>query len=594
MKILKLGLFIISFLIILSCEDMTSPGSGDAPFNFKVQKTSEGIVRISWSYNSGSELEFHLDRKVGDTDWEESYAVIESGTFQYYDEIPTSDTKIYGYKVRVYFIEEDYYSNYSEAKAYFSENTIPDELEIELIDQSSVQITWQDRCIGEDGYYVDKKTNSGSWQNKYFKLAANTETITDEATLFDTLYYRVSAYFGTSSTATVEDSIFQNLMSPSDLKATILDYDKIRLSWTDNSIGEYGFLIDRKVGEYDWQINYAQVDSNIVTYVDDISLQCATLLYRVRAFKDEFYSAYSPEVSINIHLEIIGIVNTPGAALDVFFENWNVFVADEYYGLAVIDCFNPNLPQLLGNYNLADRTLSSYVIENIAYISTHSTPTNPGRIHKVDISNITEPVLIGFSDTQGIPKHLHVDGDFAFIAEGNAGLSIIYVAGSNLYPVSSFPTNDARDVFIHNNFALVANGSHGLKIVDVLNPNNPTLISELSTSGSMIDIHVVGNYAYVADGESGMKIIDISDIYNPFVESRVRTEGFVFGVWAEEDFAYIVDKELGFFAVDVHDPDHPKILGSIEMNTQPIAITVTGSYAYITDNEGLKIIQVKP
>ncbi|HPR16981.1 MAG TPA: hypothetical protein PLD62_01925 [Candidatus Cloacimonadota bacterium] len=598
MNFLKISFVVIIALLLFCCGDTTSPTQGDFPSDVKVEKVSAGMVRISWVYNNTGEdtLQFILGAKKGSDGWDEYYAVVHEDTYEYFDYIPTSDSLIYAYKVRYYNINTGLYSQFSEADAYLSANTAPTEFNVQTNTQQSVTLTWHDRCVGEEGYYIDKKIGNGSWDNNYFKLDADIETITDTATLFDTIYYRVSAYFGDSSSATVQDSIFQTLLAPSQLGTTILDVNKIRLDWTDNSSGEAGFSIDRKVGGSDWNTVYATVDSNLTTYVDDVEYPCATLCYRVRAFQDSLYSLYSPIDTININLQIVGSVNTPGSASEVFFADWYAFVSDGYSGLEVIDCSQPNAPALLGNYQtlLPDRTISSYIKNNIAYVATHSTVTNPGRIHLLDISNLLEPVMIGFTDTEGIPQHIFVSGDYAYIAEGEAGLSIIYIAGSNLHTVSNFQLDDARSVFVKDNFAFVAEGLEGLKIFDVLDTSNPELLGELSTSGSMLDVYVLDDFAYLADGENGMKIIDISDAENPTVYSRISTNGFVYGVWAEADYAYFVDKEKGFYVVDTSNLQHPEILGNIEMDSEPVSINVSGSYAYVTDNEGLKIIQVKP
>lgn len=596
MNILKILVIPIIVLLLYCCGDVTSPVAGDVPYNLQVEKTATGVVRISWLYDNADDdtLEFFIAKKVGENGWDEYFAQVDEETFEYYDYIPTDDSLVYAYKVRYYNLETGFFSQYSEADAYMSSNTAPYNVEVETVDQSSVEITWIDRCVGEEGYYIDKKIGNGNWNNKYLKLDENSSEVTDEAALFDTLYYRVSAYFASVTSDTAQDSLFQTLLAPSDLEAIVLDVDKVRLNWTDNSSGEEGFVIDRKVGSDDWDNAYTQVDSNATTLVDDIEFQCATLYYRIRAFQDTLYSAYSEIDTININLEIVGEATTPGNALEVFVEDWNAYVSDEYYGLAVINCFQPNVPEVLGYYELADRTMSSHVIGNIAYVATHSTPNNPGRIHKLDISNITEPVLIGYSNTQGIPNNIFIYSDYAYIAEGSNGLSIIYIAGSNLYQVSNLVLDDARDVYVENNLAFVAAGLEGMQVIDISDHYNPAVVGELSTSGSMIDIHVVDDFAYVADGENGMKIVNISDETDPYVESRIETEGFVYGVWAEEDFAYFVDKELGFYAVDVSDENHPEILGNIELNSEPISICVSGSYAFVTDNEGLKIIKVKP
>jgi len=599
MKYIKLG-FLITILItlMLSCSDVTSPELGDVPANLDLTFISSNHVKITWLYSNitGDTISFHIARKVGLEDWDETFDYVDGDTYEYIDDtIDTSTNSVYAYKIRFYNLSSATYSNYSEVVAYFSELTIPTELVITHESQTTLILTWTDNCIGEDGYRIDKKIGNNGWNNKFLESPEDSFTITDDnVSLFDTLYYRIYAFTGESESDMIQDSIFQTLSTPDSLNANILADDKIRLNWRDNSDLEEGFYIDRKVGESDWDEDYADVDSNETTFIDDILFPCATLTYRVRAYQDSFYSNYSNTDTINVNLAIIGELATNGNALDVSMSGWTAFVADNYFGLAVIDCFNPNNPLSITSYNLADRTLSSHIEQNFAYVATHSGTTSPGMIYKLDITDLENPVVVDYTNLQGIPKDIYVTGDYAYVAEGENGLTIIYTAGSNLFQVSSNSMFDAKSIFVENNYAFVADGLQGMKIFDILDPNNPVLISELSTSGSMTDIHVMGNYAFVADSENGMKIISISNIYSPYEVSEIETEGFVKGVWAETDYAYIVDRDKGFFAIDISDPYDPEIMGNIEMDSEPISIYVAGSYAYVTDNEGLKIIQVKP
>ena len=570
---------------------------GDIPTNLVITKIAANNVKLTWLYNnaSGDTITFHIARKVGAGDWDEYYDEVGEDTYEFIDYINTSDNSVYAYKVRYYNKPTKTYSNFSEAVAYFSDFTVPTDLIINQESQSVLTLTWTDNCIGEEGYRIDRKIGNGNWNKKYLELPENTVTVTDNVAIFDTLYYRVYVFSGKSESATTQDSIFQTLSAPSDLSTYILDDNKIRLNWIDNSLNEAGFYIDRKVGGLNWVINYETIaDSNETTFVDDILYPCGTLAYRVRAYYDQFTSNYCEADTINVNLNIVGELATYGSALEVCMSDWTAFVADNYEGLAVIDCSNPSFPQLITSYSLPDRTVSSHIVSNFAYVATHSGINTPGVIQKLDITIIEEPVLVDFTNIPGNPKDIFVDGDYAYIAESENGLSIVYIAGSNLYTVANYPMSDARHVYIDGSYAFVADGLNGLKIINVLDPQNPQLLSQVTTSGIINDVHVIGNYAFLADGENGLKILNISNIYYPSIVTTINTGGFVYGVYAEDDYIYIVDKENGFYVIDYSAVYAAFILGHIALDTEPISAYLSGSYVYITDNEGLKIIQVKP
>ncbi len=604
MKIIKFFMLLIVGVLLFSCDDVTSPVD-DVPINLEINQFEDNKIELSWSYNNSSSsdiIEFHISKKVGEEVWNDNFRIVDEDNFSTIDQIPTNDILVYAYKVRIYNNTTGEFSNFSETIAYLSENTYPLDMIFEQISQGEIIVSWTDNCVGDDGYKVDRKLGDGIWIEEYKILPGNTFSFTDIVTLYDSLFYRIYAYVGISETGTVEGTVFNSLPAPSNLECNTLDINKIRLDWTDNSIGEDGFYIDRKTGSQDWVDEHALVDSNISTYVDDILLPCGTLQYRVRAFKDDFSSNYSNVDTINVHLQIVGSVDTPGSALDIclprdnnFIPDWTAFIADNYGGLAIIDCFNPNAPQYSFSYPLADRTLSSFVDLNFAYVTTHSGLSEFGEIQKIDVTNLQEPIITGVTETTGIPKDIIVDQDYAYIAEGDNGVTIMYIASSEPVEVSNFPLQDARNVFIRENdtYLFIANGLYGMTILDVADPNNPQLIYTHSTTGLVNEVYVFGNYAFLANGENGLEILDISDVSNTLFIDIIETGGFINGVFAEQNYVYITDSEKGFYVIDVANPYSAFILGHVQLTSAPKSIYLSGSYIYITDDEGLKIIQVK-
>ena len=599
----------ILIITLLSCTgDLTSPEATNTPYNLTISKIGDGRVKLIWNFKNTTidSILFHIAKKSGEEAWFEDYFELPEESLSYIDDIDTIDSLVYAYKLNAENLETGEISPFSNTVAYFSEITNPANLEILQTSQNELQISWEDNSIGEDGFIIDKKIGEGNWDKKYKNLSPNTSGFIDQTSLFTTVSYRAYAFTGDSDTETIENSILPTLPAPDSLVLTKPDPNKIKLSWLDKSSGEEGFFIDRKIGGLNWETEIATVDSNTTTWIDDINLPCGTFSYRVRAFSSTFYSGFSNEESINIRLDIISSTNTPGEATDVYFYNWYVFIADKYSGLSIINCVNPSNP-VISTYNqggLPDRTSSVFVRDETCYVTSHSASNDPGMFYMIDVSEFindntlplpSELEIIGSCETNGIPKDIFTFGDYAFIADGDAGLSTIICSGPP-HSISSISTNgDARNIYIQDSYAFIANGLNaGLTILDVFDPFNPVLKSNLPLQGLAQGIFVNGNYAYLANSEEGLEIIDISDVNSPSLISNLDIQGFASSVFADDNYLYLTDKDNGFLVIDISDHYAPYVLGTVPMTTQPVSVYLSGSYAFVADNEGLKIIQVLP
>ncbi|MCK4359459.1 MAG: hypothetical protein KAW92_12110 [Candidatus Cloacimonetes bacterium] len=585
-------LIILAFCLIACDIKLTSPGSYDAPTDLEIKKIEEGRVELSWKYPVSTEdtLQFVIAKRIGKGTWIETDSIlVESPPFNFPDNILTNDSLIYAYKVKVHNVETDIYSQFSEVIAYLSPQTAPTDLNIVQTSQEKLKISWKDHCMGEDGYYVDKKMWDGSWTDKYRILAANSTSFVDSTNLFETVYYRVWVFVGESKKGGIENSIVPTLPAPDSLTLEKPDIRKIKISWDDNSQGEDGFYIDKKIGELDWITEYDSVDSNVTYLIDDIPQPCGTFYYRVRAFCDTSYSWYSNEEHINILLELKGSLNTSGEATEVFVSNWKAFVADQYNGLVLIDCSNPSAPDKISSISFNDRTLSVFADNDFAYVTNHN-----GGLNIVDINPL---VKIDSCAIAGVPNDVFVSGDFAYIAIGEDGVSILTTTAPLGFMGNCGTDGDARRVFIQDNYAFIANGLNGgIAILDVSEPSNPSFVSDFPIAGLAQDVYVLGNYAYLANGEKGLEIFDISNVNSPTPVANCPTNGFAYSVYARDNYVYLADKEKGLFVIDVSvsNPLAPYILGTFEMTTEPVSIYLYGSYAFLADNEGLKIVQVAP
>jgi len=589
------------FLFLVSCGlTLTDPDLSDAPSNLKIKKTDEGRIEITWTYQipehaDSDTLYFVIGKKVGTGSWNDSYQNISTQFLTYLDNIPTNDSLVYAYKVKFYNKSTKESSPYSEVIAYMSSNCDPTDLVIEQQTQSKVEVSWKDHCVGEEGYYIDKKVGTGNWTSHYRTLSAEATSFVDDINLFEEVFYRAQAFVGTSTSSTTENSITPTLLAPSNLILQQLDQNKIKLTWQDNSEGEVGFNIDKKIGGTDWVTNYATVDSNTISFIDNITEPCGTFIYRVNAYSGIYTSANSEEAKINVLLDLVGSVNTPGVAQDIITSGWYAYVPDNYDGLQIIYFGNPENPEIVHTMNdFEDRVLSSDVEDNFLYVTSHSGSTAPGIISTVDITNPLNPQLSGSSSTSGIPYDIEVVGDFAYIADGDNGLTVFFISNS----IPDFVTNvstggHAQSIYVDGTNAYIAQGLDGIAIFDISDPYNPTPTSTYATAGAK-DIFIQNNYAYIANSEDGLLILDVSNPASSIYVADVETDGFVNGVHVDNSYAYISDSEIGLITIDISSIINPFILGYFVMTSEPSSLTLAGSYTLLIDNEGMKIVQVSP
>jgi hypothetical protein len=235
---------------------------------------------------------------------------------------------------------------------------------------------------------------------------------------------------------------------------------------------------------------------------------------------------------------------------------------------------------------------SSHTIFAVAYDQANNRDTS-------SVITVLVRVSAGFyfiSDfyTPGMAYDVFVQGDHAFVADGEEGLRIINVKNPT-YPYSegTFNTSGfAQGVFVSGNYAYLADGQNGLQIVDISDPSNPDSTGRFGTPGFAEDVFVSGNYAYVADGGGGLQIIDVTDPSHPDSAAQFIAGFSVKGVFISGDYAYLATVS-GLQIVDVSDPTDPTSVGFAHTTYQGNRIFVEGHYTYLAAlTDGLHIFDV--
>lgn len=91
-------------------------------------------------------------------------------------------------------------------------------------------------------------------------------------------------------------------VAPVSLSATAISKASISLKWTDNSTNEQGFNLYRSLSPSDGFIEIASLPANMNTYKNDSLLKGTNYYYKLRAYNQDGYSAYTPVLQVTTSL----------------------------------------------------------------------------------------------------------------------------------------------------------------------------------------------------------------------------------------------------------------------------------------------------
>lgn len=197
------------------------------------------------------------------------------------------------------------------------------------------------------------------------------------------------------------------------------------------------------------------------------------------------------------------------------------------------------------------------------------------------------PTSLGSVSLPGFANEVAVNGNYAFVAAGSAGLQVVNVADRTnpMIAASLALPGNSNSVRVVGNLLFVAGGSAGLQIIDVTNPLTPVLRSALSTSGNALDVNIQGNVAYVANGSS-LFLANITNPSGPTALSSLPLTGLIRGVSVDpvHALAVVAADTNGVYVVDVSNLGAPVLRGQIS-TIDAHQVAIQGTYAFAADYE---------
>jgi PKD repeat protein len=168
----------------------------------------------------------------------------------------------------------------------------PGELTIFQSAITQFKLNWIDNSIDENGYMVQRKFDDDVWK-EIAALPENTEFYTDDISTSrqtsNHIAYRICSFAGNHNSDFSEVNTNIVFPAPTDLEFCMIDW---WIRWTDNSLGEEGFAIERSVNGSEFElvwINEPNLNGNMISGIEEYT----DYAYRVYAFVGDFHSDYS-------------------------------------------------------------------------------------------------------------------------------------------------------------------------------------------------------------------------------------------------------------------------------------------------------------
>ncbi len=256
-------------------------------------------TEIHWKNLSTSATSYTVERKIGSNG---IYTEIENNNYIYNeynsfdDDGPLIENTTYYYRMKVYNNMGE--SEYTEISTTVPSKPIaPSNLQVELLNDGNVSLSWQDNSSDEDGFtiYFDDNDVQGVSADKTSCIIAyyyhyNSDRIVDIKVVSYKDYGYSGNYEDESEPSIAHDFAIPKIPESPTIRIEETDEDKPELKFRDRDNNENGFEIERRgLGEEYTVIKTLPASAGkdkYVIYIDDSAPGGKILEYRVRSYRE--------------------------------------------------------------------------------------------------------------------------------------------------------------------------------------------------------------------------------------------------------------------------------------------------------------------
>ncbi len=226
---------------------------------------------------------------------------------------------------------------------------------------------------------------------------------------------------------------------------------------------------------------------------------------------------------------------TAGLSWDIAVQGDLACVANEAYGLVMLDVSMPSRPEQIGVLD-STTSITTYAVavrDSFAYMGYGP---SLGDLHTVDISDPAHPVSAGGENLFNEPWALALRDSFVYCAE-----------------------------------------AYRFEIVNAARPRQPLLVGTCATSTYAIDVKLMDTLAYISGDP--LKVINVARPDSPRVVGNWGRS--IDGLDVVDTVLFVVGQNARFWTLSVADPAAPRVLDSITLpsyNGDDVAVVGTAAY----------------
>jgi hypothetical protein len=289
--------------------------------------------------------------------------------------------------------------------------------------------------------------------------------------------------------------------------------------------------------------------------------------------------------------ELVSTLPTPGLANGVFYKDGVLYVGD-VYDFFIVDVSDPLAPAPLAMYDSGEQGYPERVRVRggYAYVAAYD-----AGLQIFDVSDPTDPQLVGQGPAEGFCWNLALSGNLAFVVATFSLETYDISDPANPLHLSSFPKMFSFGVEARGSTVYLAY-IDGFDIIDMSDPVNPVVIgtSGITGSNSGEALALQGDIAYIAHGNY-IDVIDFSDPTYPEQVGFYYTRAHPRGLRAYGDTLYVIEDDRGFEVLDISDPTLPVHVAMMSPYSagHPETVLIDGDRLYLAQgSDGVRIFDI--
>ncbi|MCK4312574.1 MAG: T9SS type A sorting domain-containing protein [Candidatus Cloacimonetes bacterium] len=263
-----------------------------------------------------------------------------------------------------------------------------------------------------------------------------------------------------------------------------------------------------------------------------------------------------------------------------------------YSGYKVLDISDISEPELIGVLKTPMCARNAVIEDNIAYIMDLYTG-----LEIYDISEPENPNLVGSVDTPNFATSISISEDIAYVTDYDSYIRILDLSDPGFpYIINSYGIfYTVKDFLIVENYGYAIT-SHRLYIFRLDNLVYPEIISYIETDHDNKAIAYSNSHIYLASSSQGIKIINVNNPQNPYIVGECDTPGNAYDLVISGDIVYVADGYTGLIIIDASDLSNPFILPYLSTPSTPnnvSSLVKTDNILYLACNyDGLKVVDI--